>query len=91
MKTGIELITKERNEQIEKHKWNENHDNCHIQEELVDCAMYAMTGNPAHYPVGWDKYYRQKIFKKGRIHQLKGAGALIAAEIDRLIRLEKNG
>ena len=50
MKTGIELITEERNEQIEKHKWSEDHDDQHKDRELLNAAIFLLTKNPTYAP-----------------------------------------
>lgn len=114
MKTGIELITEERQEQIKKHNWSADHDDKHTTGELADAAAICAStvriynkfeyANNTHFdvlaikgwsglwnlPLNWDGNIlidNNKSSKKTRIHQLKVAGALIAAEIDRLQRL----
>ena len=87
MKTGIELIAIERQEQIEKHKWTSEHDSCHENEELVRAAIYALDpcmDNFKQLDIGWAHFVTKIDNKKSRIDQLKVAGALIAAEIDRI-------
>lgn len=95
MKTGIELIAAERNRQIEEKGWTAEHDDSHKKEELAMAAVafalpdsiYGLKrtfwpfGNPclAHF-----NGYTQN--KQERIRELAKAGALIAAEIDRLHR-----
>ena len=81
-KTGIELIAQERQEQIEKHKWNDAE---YVLGELVEGAEFAL------YPYRKDqrfpfqqKQFAVKIAEKSRIEQLAVAGAFIAAEIDRI-------
>ena len=90
---GIELITKERERQIEVKGWSEEHDKQHDCGELSDLAVcYALR-----------PYWRKRIsipmidpfafgvFKpdpNNRIRELTKAGALIAAEIDRLLNKE---
>ena len=88
-KTGIELIAEERQRQIEVEGYNDLHDSHHVSDELaIAAAIYAM---PERYrfdsqiinkwPWGW-KYY--KPCPDDRIRELVKAGALIAAEIDRM-------
>jgi hypothetical protein len=93
MKTGIELIAQERHEQIEKHGFSLTVDAEHYQRnELVDAALYALTMDKKHYPESWEFWFHDNLVaKEGRmdettfaIERLKIAGALIAAEIDRL-------
>lgn len=86
MKNGIELIATERMEQIEKHgrtierDFNEN-DFC----QLKWAAQSFLTGLVEDYPSDWDCDFFNKINDKNEIDKLVIAGALIAAEIDRLI------
>jgi len=87
MKTGIEEITEERTEQIEKHKWDVKNDEFYNNNELLKAALFAIDQNNFEWPFYWNEHFRTKIVSKSRIDQLKVAGAFIAAEIDRI----KNG
>jgi hypothetical protein len=100
MKTGIELIAEERARQMQREGWTPDHDDGHYGKEMAEAAVaYLMfygeqRGNaqvPAHisdmilarhWPWGrtWWK-------PKDELRNLVRAGALIAAEIDRLERL----
>lgn len=93
--TGIELIAKERQEQIEKHGFDKSHDAKKWNEdgELVQAASYLLAKpsfgcvnevRVATYPQRWNDEYHDKFDAKTGIEALKVAGALIAAEIDRL-------
>jgi transposase len=84
MKTGIELITEERKEQIEKHGWNVEDDESYNNEELLKAALFCVDQKQFEWPWNWLEKYRTKITCKNRVDQLKVAGALIAAEIDRI-------
>lgn len=93
MKTGIELIAEERNRQIEVEGYDQDHDSEHSAGELAMAAMcYAMdpVWRPANMaPMGWpwvgyDKLDGFKPTPDDRIRELVKAGALIAAEIDRI-------
>lgn len=93
MKTGAELIAIERAEQIEKHGFDPDKDSDSYEGgELMEAAIYALTLNKDHYPDNWEFWWHDKMMAKRerlsehdfRIEQLKIAGALIAAEIDRL-------
>lgn len=93
MKTGIELIAEERKEQIEKHGFNVHDDSeVYSDGELALAAQYALTMDRELYPTAWEFWWHDKMVEKKkrlsdqefRIEQLKIAGALIAAEIDRL-------
>ncbi|GAB3994697.1 hypothetical protein GCM10028807_32890 [Spirosoma daeguense] len=86
METGIELIAKERNEQINKHGFDEANDD-YQNGELVEAALFAIAPNgefEKRWPDGWYEHFEEKIKNKDRIGQLKVAGAFLAAEIDRL-------
>ena len=104
MKTGIELITEERQRQIEKEGWTPKHDTKHINEEIAFAAVcYAAPSNSLKFrpksffsdgefriPELWpwdDKWWKPApdAEKESRIRELQKAGALIAAEIDRLM------
>jgi hypothetical protein len=91
---GLELIAKERKRQIEKEGWTPDHDDEHEGEELARAAAcYAL---PAHYrqvagpiagvPLLWPWAVRWWKPSPDRVRELSKAGALIAAEIDRLSR-----
>lgn len=96
MKSGIELITEERERQISAEGWTPEHDDEHIHEELVAAAICYLLGNlygntkqnvPSLWP--WDEKYWKPEGKTFSIKNLQKAGALIAAEIDRIQRLNK--
>jgi hypothetical protein len=95
MKTGIELIAEERQEQIEKHGRSiesdiENNPN----EQLSEAAGWLCYNEQGcadlddviedHCPDGWDQALWTKMCRKPFEERLIIAGALIAAEIDRL-------
>lgn len=88
MKTGIELIAEERQRQIEVEGWTAEHDKEQAIGELALAAScYAMIPElrpselpPSHWP--WVNYWKPS--PNDRIRELQKAGALIAAEIDRL-------
>ena len=86
MKTGLEIIVEERIEQIENHGYDADHDDKHVNGEMLKLALYFITGDEDFYPYGWVTPIKAEVFKKDRINQLAIAGAMIAAEIDRLQR-----
>lgn len=90
MNTGIGLIAQERIEQIEKHGFTSDHK--YKDNELVDAAMQYLGGDLIScWPESWDrKWYKSENKEKSisRVEELKIAGALIAAEIDRLLSTE---
>ena len=97
--TGIERIAAERMRQIKKEGWTYEHDNAHEKGELTAAAAcYALENydkgfNIKDFYVGyadilwpWDiEWWKPSLDK---IRNLEKAGALIAAEIDRLLRME---
>ncbi len=89
--TGIELIAIERKEQIEKHnrsiQWDEhvNPDGQLSRAASLLCAEDRHTMEPEEWlPEGWDMDIWVKMWNKPHKERLIIAGALIAAEIDRL-------
>lgn len=86
-RSGVDLISIERSEQTLKHNYDADHDDSINSEgQLEKVAMYLLSGNDKYFPSNWGNDTQLKFFKKDRIEQLKIAGALIAAEIDRLQR-----
>ena len=96
MKTGIELIAEERQRQIDVEGWTKEHDANHQNNELAKAAIcYADPNIYYHqesrylkfrmpndfWPEQWDIHWFKPT---DRIRDLVKAGALIAAEIDRL-------
>jgi hypothetical protein len=84
-KTGIELIAAEREEQLHKHaRTIEGDREENATGQLVQAVEYILSGVPSKYPKDWSEAFKQRIDTKTRIQQLTIAGALIAAEIDRI-------
>lgn len=90
MSTGIEIIAAERQRQIEQEGWSAEHDDAHKRGELAWAATCyaspALGGRTVNWP--WDRNW-WKPTPDDRIRELAKAGALIAAEIDRLNRCEQ--
>ncbi len=88
-KSGIELIAIERQEQIEKHGRTIE---CDVEnnelEELSEGAWKLLIPGKERLrnrpPEGWDRDHFQKMLHKSYKERLIIAGALIAAEIDRI-------
>ena len=85
---GVEMIFAERKRQVVNEGWVSKHDSEHASDELAKAAVcYAM---PARHRSRWllsfwpwaVRYW--KPTPDDRIRELVKAGALIAAEIDRL-------
>jgi hypothetical protein len=101
--TGIELIAAERKRQIEEEGWNDSFVDSCMMNELSDAAVcYALSKKDRDLDVLvcdgvqylfnrlWPWYDKQwKPTPNNRIRELEKAGALAAAEIDRLLRLEE--
>lgn len=96
MKTGIELIAIERQEQIEKHGRTIENDVMQNKGcQLADGAgvlCHPQIGTPRKrlslMPTNWDDALVFKMCRKTYKERLIIAGALIAAEIDRLQRID---
>jgi len=87
--SGIDLITKERNEQIEKHGRTIEYDQQWTQHQLCDGAIELLQGPEMSAeanvpPSGFDEELWRKMIFKTYEERLVIAGALIAAELDRL-------
>lgn len=86
MKTGIELIAEERQRQVEVEGWTPEHDAEHTDDELAKvAAVYAAPGRLRSRVRIWPEDWDFKPTPNDRIRELQKAGALIAAEIDRLL------
>lgn len=88
---GIERIAAERKRQIEEEGWTAKHDDRHIRGEMASlAALYALptrdqsAARALFYPPTWGHEWWKP--STSRIRDLERAGALIAAEIDRLLR-----
>lgn len=95
-KSGVELIKQERTRQIEKEKWSPDHDDEHCTGSLaLAAATYAIPDHIRKFKI-WNETLQEKLWpwspgwfksnKEDRIRDLVKAGALCAAEIDRLQR-----
>ena len=96
--TGIELIAKERKEQLEKHSRTVVEDaNMNCDDQLSFAASCLAFKNIEEWdptvctPTGWDQKIWEKMVEKPHEERLKIAGALIAAELDRISFLKAHG
>lgn len=97
-KTGVELIAAERQRQVEQEGWTPEHDDEHKDGALAQAAGCYALGYALHAqghgkpdvpaPWPWDRDW-WKPTPADPVRQLVKAGALIAAEIDRLQRQEQ--
>lgn len=90
---GAELIAAERDRQVSEEGWTPEHDDAHTHGELAKAAgVYAMPFNGSWKESEWPWEPESLRFHHGggnggRVRELVKAGALLAAEIDRLQRL----
>lgn len=92
--TGIDLITIERNEQLTTHKRTVAKDKeYNTEHQLTDAVGQLIVNFPPEFqdvyekqvpPIGWDADIWRHMLKKSYKERLVIAGALIAAEIDRI-------
>jgi hypothetical protein len=94
---GIERIAAERKRQIEEEGFTAEYDEQYANGDLADAAVcYAMSDDFKNYKCGGGVTFKERIWPwydegwkptpDNRIRELEKAGALIAAEIDRLLR-----
>ncbi len=87
MKTGVRLIAEERKRQVEEEGWTAEHDATHVNNEMPDAAICYLVDQQHRdyeaFPWPWDDKW-WKPTPDDRVRELVKAGALIAAEIDRL-------
>jgi hypothetical protein len=94
---GIELIAKERQEQIDKHGISVENDATYNKAyQLTEAAAILATElfpSPrkrfAAMPSDWNDKQCLKMANKPRFQRLAIAGALIAAELDKILALDK--
>lgn len=97
---GVDLIAAERARQTGEEPWTSEHDDEHRRGELADAAVAYLDRDARRWPFGyvtdgpdghgstggvWVRG-RPKLTPDDRVRELVKAGALIAAEIDRLER-----
>lgn len=94
MKTGIELITEERQKQIAKHGFTAQYlvDNpqWYAGHQLRRAARLILSPKAVcNTPENWDKDWFEDLLNRLPKERLIIAGALIASELDRLELLEE--
>lgn len=101
MKTGIELITEERQKQIDKHgftaehhvvnseKWYSKNQMQHAAIFLLDPSTLTVEEFQVSVPFNWDPDWFKNLNSRDSKERLIIAGALIAAELDRLNLMEE--
>lgn len=93
MKTGVELISEERQKQIDKHGFTAehhvNHPEWYEADQLSRAAVsILMPSKISLAPENWDMEWFRNLQGRERKERLVIAGALIAAELDRLNHLQ---
>jgi hypothetical protein len=85
MENSIDLIKKEREEQIMKHKFSIAYDvDKNTEGQLVEGALALLTLDFSLFPETWDKTMCEHMFNKTYEERLIVAATCIAAEIDRI-------
>lgn len=94
---GVELIAAERCRQVQVEGYDEAHDDAHAHDEMAQAAaayawpsdLSTRDGRRVHRSLLWP-WHGDGSWKPGdRVGELVKAGALIAAEIDRLLRVRE--
>lgn len=89
--TGLSLIYQERTRQVDELGWTATHDDLHDTYQLLDAAETyidaAELGGESALRIGSWPWPEHTFRPESKIRNLVKAGALIAAEIDRLLRL----
>lgn len=85
---GVTLIAHERARQISQEGWTPEHDDGHANDLVLAAIAYCYEGIRQEHPMAlavwpWDEEWWKP---SDRIRNLEKAGALIAAELDRLSR-----
>jgi len=95
MKTGVELITEEREKQISKHGFTGEHHAKHPEwydkNQLIEAS--AKLSHKISYnetPENWNSEWFTNLCNRPHKERLIIAGALLASELDRLNYLEEN-
>lgn len=95
MSNAVDLILNERVRQIVGEGYDVHHDDSHTDGQLAAAgasyALGAYNDGPLKYdtPQFWPEHWKWKP-SPDPLHDLVRAGALIAAEIDRLLRMQGN-
>lgn len=86
---GVRLIATERERQVAQEDWTPQHDDAHTDGELVRAAVCYLAASYNGDMPNWPWDYSWWKPSDDPIRNLVKAGALIAAEIDRLHRENK--
>ncbi len=91
---GVELIAEERERQIEKEGWTAKHDDSFNEIGRLSMAgacyaAFSMVRNKDNPPPVWPLGKEHWKPSPSALRNLAKAGALIAAEMDRLMRMDE--
>lgn len=99
--TGVELIAAERERQVSELGWTAEYDDqehhngdlvrvaiCHAAHDVVTIFERVTTSRATIYRSPWPMSWRDRTTEHSRIRRMVIAGALLAAEIDRIQREE---
>lgn len=93
MENGLQRITAECKRQVKQECWGQDHDDRHCLGELsaaaccyAEAAEKQIVGLTVKIPASWPWELKWWKPSDDPIRNLEKAGALIAAEIDRLLR-----
>lgn len=86
--TGLAMIAQERQEQLEIQMYAPVNDDGYLNNQLLRVSTAIVTGDSGDFPTDWDYEWYRKTIRKPINERLAIAGALIAAEIDRLNKIK---
>lgn len=86
---GANAIFMERMKQIEMDGYDVDHDKANEKGELSIVAAVLLTGDSTNYPTWWSKNWLEKALAQPEKIRKIWAGALIAADLDRITEDEK--
>ena len=90
MKSGIELMADERQRHFDEEGWTAEHDDLHVKNQLIYAAVsYIMAGDGTLVQAYWPFARSWWKPEEDGVRNLVKAGALLAAEIDRLQRAKE--
>jgi hypothetical protein len=87
---GIALIQRERLDQLNKHGFTEAHDDALDGGELEAAAMSILSEDRQLWPSKLNEGLFMRATEKNTVGRLTVAAALIAAEVDRILRAQAN-
>lgn len=90
MSNAILRIMQERQEQVIKHGFGDDHDNQYFNDELLSAALFSMTLDAKYYPPDWHTKWAIKIEEKRIVDRLAVAGAFLVAHMELLERRENS-